>query len=151
MLEIRAAQDADAGRISELVLALSGHFLAGSEAQAQAFLASLSPAGIAALMARADMDYLLCEQEGRLLGVVAVVGHRHIYHWFVAVGQQGRGIGKKLWAVARERAEAAGNLEGFTVNASLGAVPVYRRLGFVETAPRQEKNGVTFLPMRLSP
>jgi hypothetical protein len=44
----------------------------------------------------------------------------------------------------------AGNPGQFTVNASLNAVPVYEKFGFVQQGEAQRMHGICFQPMRLS-
>ncbi|HWI98136.1 MAG TPA: GNAT family N-acetyltransferase [Burkholderiales bacterium] len=51
------------------------------------------------------------------------------------------------WSVARTDCLAAGNPGGFTVNSSNNAVAIYEKLGFVRTAPMQNKDGVLYNPM----
>ena len=88
--------------------------------------------------------------DGRVIGAVAMRDSRHLYHLFVHEDFQRQGIATRLWEVARDRSLAAGNPGLFTVNASLNAVPVYEKLGFIATSSSQETNGVIAVPMRLN-
>ena len=91
------------------------------------------------------------EADGALVGLVAMRDHSHLYHLFVAPAWQGRGLARALWQQVRQAALEAGNPGRFTVNASVNAVPVYGRFGFVATGPRVEKNGIAFVPMVCNP
>ena len=56
---------------------------------------------------------------------------------------------ERLWELARDGALARGNPGSFTVNASVFAEGMYRRLGFTATGPVAEMHGIRFIPMRL--
>lgn len=84
-----------------------------------------------------------------LAGVAGMRDGSHLYHLFVAERFHGRGIGARLWEVAKREAQEAG-ADGFTVNASLYAVPIYQRFGFVPTGEQVVKDGLVSLPMMLA-
>lgn len=54
-----------------------------------------------------------------------------------------QGIGKRLYQIARSR----NNSNKMTVNSSPYAVPVYHKLGFIDTDTEQVVNGLRFIPM----
>jgi predicted GNAT family N-acyltransferase len=81
---------------------------------------------------------------------VAMRDNRHLYHLFIAPRFQGQGLARTLWNTVRLAALASGNPGHFTVNASLTAVPVYERFGFVANGEKVETHGIAFLPMKLS-
>lgn len=141
----------DAPAISALIAALSRYFLADPDRpeDAAAFLETITPAGVAATLADERFRYHVAEADGVPVGVVGVRDGRHLYHLFVAEPFHGRGIAARLWAHARRVALPDGDAGEFTVNSSLHAVPVYRRLGFVEDGERTVKDGIAWLPMRL--
>ena len=82
------------------------------------------------------------------LGVVATKEESHLFHLFFEKSYQCRGIGRKLWHVARDACLANGNSGRFTVNSSKGSRGVYESFGFVA---QQEVcvGGVQFIPMVL--
>ena len=82
-----------------------------------------------------------------LTGVVAVRDCTHISLLYVAPEYHRQGIGRALFQAVRQDAVAAG-AQYMTVNASPYGVPVYRRLGFVEAGPEEERDGIRFTPMR---
>ena len=59
-------------------------------------------------------------------------------------------LARRLWDVARADAAWRTPGGGFTVNASLPAVPVYERFGFEKQGDVQVARGVMFQPMRLA-
>jgi len=89
---------------------------------------------------------LVAEQGGALCGMIETRGLSHVSLLFV--DRPGQGIARALF----ERALAEGlardpGMTRMTVNASSYAEPVYRKLGFEPTGPRQTRNGITFIPM----
>ena len=55
-----------------------------------------------------------------------------------------KGIGKQLWEYLKENSS---NGE-FTVNSSPFAVPIYHKLGFVDTNTEQLTDGIRYTPMK---
>ena len=91
--------------------------------------------------------YHVAESRDRIVGFVGVRDNRHLFHLFVANDRQRQGLGRRLWAVAREACIAAGNPGSFTLNSSNNAVPVYERLGFARSGPPRSEGGVLYNPM----
>lgn len=80
----------------------------------------------------------------RLIGMLATRSEgTHIALFFVEETYHRQGVGKGLFEAALS--DLTGNR--MTVNASPYAVPVYRRLGFVETKPEQLTDGIRYTPM----
>ena len=92
--------------------------------------------------------YRLAEQDGELVGLIGIRGNTHLYHLFVAPVVQGRGLGRRLWEAEKAESLRMG-ARSFTVNASLNAIGVYERFGFVVAGPMQDLGGLRFVPMRL--
>lgn len=149
-MRIRLATPADAEAISVLIRGVSGFFtLRPDGAGTEAFLATVSADAIRGYLSSPDYVYRVAEEDGALIGVVAIRGNAHLYHLFVAPNGHRRGLARRLWTEAMEAALRAGNPGEFTVNSSIYAIPVYERFGFVPTGPRVEANGIAYLPMRL--
>lgn len=69
-----------------------------------------------------------------LAGVAAIRDDSHVFQLFVGTRYQGQGIARRLWRrVLRDGVRRAGTRH-FTLNAAMGAVPVYLRLGFEPNA-----------------
>ena len=148
---IRRATTDDAPAISDLIRPLAEKYIAGdfSPEGARTLLDSMAPAAIAGYI-ESGYRYHVAEQDGAIVGAVAVRDNRHVYHLFVAEAFQGRGLARRLWHVARHACGHDGNSGEFTVNSSRFAVEMYRKFGFVETGPTETKSGVTYVPMALT-
>ena len=80
-----------------------------------------------------------------LKGVIATnKNRRHICCFFVKAQYHRQGIGRKLW----EYLLANSSSEVITVNSSPYAVPVYHKLGFVDTDVEQLSDGMRYTPMK---
>jgi GNAT superfamily N-acetyltransferase len=85
-----------------------------------------------------------------LVGVSAMRDDCHLTQFFVSTRYQGQGIARQLWLRTMRDALHRAGTRRFTLNATRCAVPVYRRLGFVETGPEgPSPNGVITTPMLL--
>ncbi len=141
---IRQATAFDAEAASHLVTGLAHYFLADpASAQAAPFMAGLNPSAYAERLSSSPFKHYVAEDAAGLCGIVALRDGSHVYHLFVRADAQGRGIARALWLHAMQQSSHA----TFTVNASLHAVPVYERLGFVAAAGPQQSRGVVFVPM----
>ena len=118
-------------------------------AGAEPFLESISEPAIRGYVSANNFLYLVAEDEGELAGVIALRDNSHIYHLFVALPHQRKGLGRSLWLLVKQAALQGGNGGRFTINSSLNAVPVYERFGFIPIGPKVEKHGVAFMPMQL--
>lgn len=147
---IRAGEAADAESISILILELAERFVLPefSAEGRERFSTAHAPAAIAALM-ESGYRYHVAECGGAIVGVVGICGPSHLYHLFVAADMHGRGLGRRLWEVARVDWPASKRPLTWTVKASRYAVPVYERFGFVATGPLQAKGGILTVPMEL--
>ena len=149
-MTVRQATPDDADQLGQLIESLAHFFFATPGGYgADKFVEATTPTALRIFVARPDINYLIGEWDGEFCGAAAIRECRHLHHLFVAPACQGRGIGRQLWAAARDAAMAAGNPGKFTVNASLNAVPVYQRFGFEPIGGPQLGNGLIFLPMKL--
>jgi GNAT superfamily N-acetyltransferase len=149
-MRIREAQVNDIPAISELIRPLVEKYIAYefSAEGARNLLSSIEPEAIHGYF---DLGYRyhVAEENGVLAGVVAVRDNRHLYHLFVADAFRGQGLARRLWQVAHDACRDAGNAGEYTVNSSNFAVEMYRKFGFVDTAPPETRNGVSYVPMKL--
>ncbi len=93
------------------------------------------------LMVRAKVD-------GAIVGAHEVRDANHIALFFVKKECHGHGVGKAMFrytlnAIRERHPEVA----AITVNSSPYARGIYRKLGFVETADEQLRNGIRYYPM----
>lgn len=151
MITISSAELKDATKISELICTLIPYLqLDLSLKGAEYFLQSVTTESIANYIAAENFLYLVAHVNAQLVGVVAIRDNTHLYHLFVDSAFQRQGIATRLWLEAKNRVLATGNIQIMTVNASLYAVPVYERFGFVALRDKIEKNGLVFVPMQLN-
>ena len=149
-MQVQRAVVADAQRISSLICSLSAPFFLSSCGEgAEPFLASVGESATRRYIVASNFNYLVAKSAGQLAGVIAVRDNNHLFHLFIATAFQGKGLARELWQLAKANAVQAGNPGRFTVNSSLGAVPIYERFGFVPSGPRVEQNGIAFQPMSL--
>ncbi|MBU8974879.1 GNAT family N-acetyltransferase [Lysobacter sp. MMG2] len=146
---LREATIADAAAISTLVSALTRRWIAPDcdEDGIARLLDSMATQRIEERL-REGHRHVVAERDGRIVGVVALRLPSHLYYLFVAEKAQRRGVARALWDAVRVAADPDAPV---TVNASLLAVPVYRKLGFEPAAPEQHDRGIRFVPMRWVP
>ena len=149
-MKVERAAIADAARVSALVRELSRPFLMSPSGEgAASFLASISETAIRGYVSSGNFEYWIAEQERLLAGVVALRDNSHLFHLFVAKPFQRQGLGGQLWQMVKANAFQSGNPGRFTVNSSLGALPVYEKFGFTANGPVLQTHGVAFQPMQL--
>jgi len=148
-MHIRPLLPADIDAVAALLHRLASDFILHETPpeQAAVFLEHNSAAGITANLAN-DFVYHVAEDGGAIAGFIGIRERRHVFHLFVGTPWQGQGLARALWEAGRQGAIDAGGAPPFTVNASNYALGVYRRLGFVATAPMAIKNGIRFTPMQ---
>lgn len=149
-MTIRRAVVADADRISRLLTEVSREMVIAdfSEAGRAYYLRQLAPAQIADAIARVEaFRFYLAEFGTVLAGVAAIRSNSHLYYLFTAADFHRKGIARQLWAQVSGEALVLGNPGLFTVNASLYAVPAYRKFGFAPMDGEQEYCGIRFVPM----
>lgn len=86
-------------------------------------------------------------EDEQILGMIATRNEGgHIALFFVDGNYQRQGIGMKLFSLVSED-NTGGSI---TVNSSPFAVPIYHRLGFVETNSERVTNGLRYTPMMIN-
>jgi len=154
---IRKAKQSDVDGISQLTTTLVTKYILPtcSKDGGQLILASMAPSCISDYL-DAGYQYHVAQLNGELIGVIAMKDNSHLYHLFVAESQQGKGLSRILWELARDACLANGNKGKFTVNSALNAVDVYLKFGFVpvldinENSGIRERSGVKDMPMALT-
>ena len=147
---IRTATPDDSGEICALIRGLIGPILTTPDGRgADAFLRSISEASIHACIESPDYLYLVAVSGTQVFGAMALRSNRHIHHLFVSPDYQRRGIATQLWSTAKRHATRQGHVGRFTVNASIGAIPVYERLLFVADGAPVVGAGISYQPMSL--
>ena len=93
-----------------------------------------------------NMKMYAAKVDGRIAGVIGFRNNSHISLLFVLEAYQRNGIARALCNRAMEQCRNAGT-DRITVNSSPYAHEVYRKLGFSDTKPMQEVDGIRFHPM----
>lgn len=146
---IRPATTNDAEAISALISGVAHYFTLHPQGLgAEAFLKTIEPSAISGYITAENIMYQVAFVDNELTGVIAIRDHHHLLHLFVAPTFQRQGIAERLWLFAKEQAIEAGNRDGFTVNSTPYAVPVYERFGFKATGPKVETHGIAYVPMK---
>lgn len=148
-LAIRPARPSDAPAISRLLMSLAHHCTIHPDGRgAERFFSGISTDAISGFIASPAYHYLVGELDDELAGVIALRDNSHLFHLFVDACQQGRGLASQLWAALKAHALEHGNPGAFTVNASTGALAVYRRFGFAALGEPIVEDGLRFLRMQ---
>lgn len=149
LVKIRRATIKDATRISELAQAVALQFIVDEFSQTgrARYLQELAPEAIAKRLAAKDFHFVVAEHGEALVGVAAMQGNWHLYHLFVAKGDQRGGLGRRLWQILRDEGLKAGPPRSFKANVPRYAIAAYTRLGFVADGAVREEKGVRFQPM----
>ena len=97
---------------------------------------------------QAGQRFHLAFVDGVLAGIAAVRNDNHVFQLFVGTRYQGQGIARTLWNRLRQDCMRRAGTRVFTLNAAIGAIPVYLRLGFVrDDDPRRVPGKVVSMPM----
>lgn len=147
---VRLASNDDMTAISTLMKESSEKFIVPSltKAAADHLMMSLDEGTLG--RSSADVVYWVAHSGGLLLGVLGVRGGAHVLHCFVAEHCHRCGVGAAMWRFVSQQLLSRGHSARFTVNSSLFAVSFYKTLGFVAVSGIVEREGVKFVPMRLS-
>lgn len=96
--------------------------------------------------AGSEQVVVVAEQGPDLVGMIEMLKCEHIAMLFVS--NRGKGIAKELISRAVEEcSKKQPELKRISVNSSPFAEPIYYKMGFKQTGPPQEKNGIKFVPM----
>ena len=113
------------------------------------FLEHIEPYKLATRSIDGNNVALTAETGGKITGVIEMLGWSRIRLFFVDREHHGKGIARMLFQETMRLCEEKGS-EGIDVNPSPFAAPVYERLGFVRSGPGQVKNGISFIPMKMT-
>lgn len=107
----------------------------------------IESSSIKQLLENSEMKMLGCFNDEKIIGIIALKQVNHISLLFVDKNYQRQGIARTLFQkVAGYCIKENGGLR-ISVNSSLYAVEIYKKLGFVATDVKQQKNGIRFIPM----
>lgn len=146
---LRLAIDADAHAISDLIAPHSP--VAPGAPGWEAFLYSISCAGILERLSQPGHCFVVAVEDGAVVGVIAIRSWRNISLFFVRQQYHGKGVGRKLWGKMLALALENGHAGPFFVNADPRAVAFYERLGFVVNGDQTLSHGIACIPMTCEP
>ena len=91
-----------------------------------------------------EAEFVGAYENGRLLGVIASRKRRgHIFLFFIKKEEVNKGIGKNLFSYFLNICPH----NTITVNSSLYAESIYKKLGFIPCGEKQIVDGIVFTPM----
>ena len=151
-MNIRLAKTDDAAAISAMMYALAEKYVVPDfpVSAANALLVSMLPEGVRKHL-RGGCRYHVAESDGQIVGVIGIKDNKHLYHLFVSEAHQRKGVARNLWQTAITVCRASGYQGEFTVNSSVHTQMMYEKLGFVAQPPSRVRDGVTTIPMVLTP
>ena len=150
-MDIRNATKNDAAEISAFVSAIAAEHIASSlgDGGLNKLLGSMNV--VATRLRIEDGWPHICAFDGdNIAGIVVVKPPAHLYHLFVRSDLQRTGIGKMLLELADDWSVDSNGMRLATVNSSLNAVHIYKRLGFDTHGPVIDTDGVRHQSMERS-
>ena len=151
VLKYRKFESGDTTPIYGLIWRVFSEFEAPeySEEGIQTFRAFIAPVSLANQIREGRLTVYCCSMEGVLVGVLAYRDFNHISLLFVDAKHHRKGIAKELLRISlKELVETGIAVEEITVNSSLYAVEIYKKMGFEPLDSMQTKNGIRFVPMK---
>ena len=147
-VKIRKAKISDTQILSQLVISLSHYYLSDKTNQLPNWLVdSFTEKQFLARINSPEYVHFVAEVNNRIIGFIVIKQPNHLYHLFVHECYHGQGIGRQLWQYAYHKLQLDSQ-KNIIVRASLYAVPIYERFGFIRADNILEKDGLKFLPMQ---
>lgn len=138
---IRHCQLSDAEEIHKLIEPYISDFTTGSVGAEKFSLESIK-----SIMSQSDVEYLVKVEKHKILGVIAYRSS-HLIHFFVDRNYLGLGLGKLLWTHYLDKLRFK-NIKSVTVNSSIRAIPIYKKIGFQQLSAELEFEGIKFVKMQ---
>jgi ribosomal protein S18 acetylase RimI-like enzyme len=147
-LEIREAKTSDADEIGDLIRVLAEKFITHEfDPQARTRFLSSNDGDAVRKNMESGFSYHVAMHQGKIVGVVGLKDGSHLYHLFVAEEYQGAGLAREMWEKVFDESRESDDTRIFTVNSSNNAIGFYKKLGFNQSGPRVEKEGIQYNPM----
>jgi len=115
-----------------------------SDEGVEEFMQFIEPSAIKDMLTQGKIHFWTCEDNGKVIGVLAGENSGYINLLFVNRQYHRKGVARRLLDMMIEQF----NLSEITVKSSRYAVEIYRKLGFTETGGEQIVNGIRFIPMK---
>ena len=152
-MEYRELKPDNLYEASSLVWVIFSEFVAPGYSQVgiETFRKFIQPEELEKSLGSGRFFIMGCFDREKLVGVVLMRDFCHVSLLFVDKAYHRRGIAKKLFTKAMKRCTQENpKLVEITVNSSLYAVEIYRRLGFEIEGNETTKDGITFVPMKMN-
>jgi predicted GNAT family N-acyltransferase len=95
-------------------------------------------------------NLLVALMDSKIVGMIEIRDNKNISLLFVDRQYQGQGIAKRLFQRSLSICiQRDSKLDNFYVHASPFSIPIYKKLGFVETDSLREEHGIKYLPMEM--
>lgn len=148
-MEIRRTRIEDAKEMADLVKrAVSPHKDQDfTEEGWQRFCLSNSGDGVRSKLAEEGRYSLVVELDGKLVGLISLLGDDKIDQLFVCPAHRRKGIANLLWHSLRPRVDDTSNSRPYWVRSSTVGVPFYESLGFRVVGNKQTIAGISFYLM----
>jgi len=99
---------------------------------------------------KSQVNLLVALQDSQIIGMIEIRENINISLLFVDQEFHGQGIAKRLFKEALQMViQRDSTIKKLYVHASPYSIPIYEKLGFVETDTLQENNGIKYLPMEM--
>ena len=143
-MEIKRAEIDDIEAIRILVNSLSHVYLSESNSTLPDwFSLTLSNTEFKKRISSLEFSNFVAVIDGKIVAFIALKNKCHLYHLFVSIDYQRKGVARKLWQTAISESDC----NVFTVRSSINAIPVYKKFGFVESGLPAEKDGIKYQQM----
>jgi GNAT superfamily N-acetyltransferase len=150
-VQIQKYQPGQETLIYQLIKKVYDEFVSGdySEEGNQVFYDWIKPSAIAERQ-KNRINLWVAFEGLEMVGMIEIRENKNITLLFVDKAFQGQGIARELFQeTLKECIRRDPKLDTFYVHASPFSIPVYRKLGFVETDSMQEESGIKYLPMEM--
>jgi GNAT superfamily N-acetyltransferase len=148
-IQYRYMQPGEELEVCALIIRVFSEFIAHqySDQDILGFLKHIQPRSLSKRL-QEDSFVLVAATQEKIVGMIELVGNRHISLLFVDEHLQRIGIGKELLKkslkICRRKNPA---LKEITVNSSPNAVNIYKKIAFSMIDPEGEKNNIRLVAM----
>jgi predicted GNAT family N-acyltransferase len=99
---------------------------------------------------KSQVNLLVALEDSQIIGMIEIRENINISLLFVDQEFHGQGIAKRLFKEALQMViQRDPTVKKLYVHASPYSIPIYEKLGFVETDTLQENHGIKYLPMEM--
>lgn len=151
-IRIEKYQQGQEERISQLIQKVYNEYVSIDycEEGNKFFYDWIQPTKIAERQTKQINIWVACK-DSDIVGMIEIRDNKFISLLFVDKEYQGQGIAKRLFNESlKEIIQRDTKLDKFHVHASPYSVPIYKKLGFIETNKILEENGIKYLPMEMT-